>query len=229
MGGGGLIGGIVGYEWRQYREKQQEKETKVEDWFDECQNMASRGNQSVYRAVLRSEISYEAILTDLNDFADRLYVRSQDKPDNIPKKVAEDVETLSKLYSKASSVAEVNTQKEGIEVTTELFEMAQREFSSQIDFAEVMNNAGEVSEGFGHLLSLLGNQGVTTEEIAEVVEEMFEDWDSDEFAFFVAQSASSNLDVDETIDQMMRIFLQLVSQLSGMTYERLEQQKNEIL
>lgn len=220
----GLVGAVGGHEWRRYREQQRKAETEVEDWFDDCQNLASRGNQTVYRAGLRSEIGYDAILGDLSDFSDQLYVKARNYPEGVPDEAANHVGTLSELYSKASSVAEVNSQKQGIEILTELFEMAQRESYPEMDFTELMNNAGDMSDGFGHLLAALNDNGVTTEEFAETVEDIFEEWDSEDFAFFMTYA-----DIGEIVQLVMRLFLQMVSQLSDMTYEYLEEQKQELI
>lgn len=222
-------GNVIGYQWKSYWERRKEKKTEVEDWFEDCQDLMSRGTHTIYRAGLRSDIGYKKILTELDEYSSELYSKSKNTPDPISDSTAENVEGLSNLYSKASGVAEVSSQKEGIELIAEIFEMAQREFSEEIDFAEAIDDAGNISGILNEILSMVGKRGVSNEDIAETVENMFQEWDSEEFAYLMMFAADDQSELEETINIVMRMFLELVHQLSLLTYESLEKEKQDYL
>lgn len=170
LGTGTLLGSIVGYEYRSYRQRQQQQKDAIETWYDESQDMVSRGIYTVARARFRSDIEYDAVVQDLDELSQRLLVNSRKELDGIPDESLDAVGSLAKLYAKATSAAEVNSQKEGIELMSELFEMAQREFSLDLDFSETLHEASSVSEGFDCLMRAANEQGVGTDEFAETIE-----------------------------------------------------------
>jgi len=110
------------------------------------------------------------------------------------------------MYAKATAVADVNTRKDGIELVLELFEMAQEEYSEELDFEDALHDATELSSGFDQMVRMVENQGIETSELATTFEEILSEWDVDDFEQFMKGANEQGGEIDRTINQSMGIF-----------------------
>jgi hypothetical protein len=228
LGLGTVLGGIVHFEYRRYRENQQEEQDQVKNWFDESLDIIGRGAYNIDRARFRGDPDYDRILEDLHGFSERLYVKSKNPPDPVPQSAVNKVRAVAQMYAKATAVAEVNSEKEGKELVTELFEMSKKENYSEVEFEEILENAAKISPELSELISEYNQIGIEVSEIAEAFEYIMEDWDSEDFEQFIIEASMENNDVNESIQWSMSMFFSLASNISNIAYDELQSNAKEI-
>lgn len=226
--GTGVLGTILGHEYRRRREATQQKQDQIETWFDESLDIIGRGIFNIERAFLRSEPDYDHILNELGEFSERLYIKSNNPPDGVPASAVATVSTVAELYAKATAVAEANSEKEGNELLLELFDMAQDEQIEEYDFSEVFETATEKSDQFSHLITTANKQGIETDEIAETVQDIVAEWDKEDFVQFVSPSRDDSNSIEEYTQFIMTTFFDIARQISGDSYEYLMSEKNKL-
>ena len=225
---GGVFGSVGGYEYRRRRERAQEKANTTETWFDDCLDIIGRGAYNIEQARFGSEPDYERILEEVDTFSERLFVRVRDPPENIPDRTVDHISAVAQMYAKATVVADVNTRKDGIEIVLELFEMAQAEYSEELDFEDALYDAAELSIGFEQMIEMVENQGVETSDLAKVMEEILVEWNTEDFEQFMIGADEQGGDLESTIDQVMSLFLTLANNLSNSAYEELQAERDQI-
>jgi len=225
--GTGVLGTILGHEYRRRREATQQKQDQIETWFDESLDIIGRGIFNIERAFLRSEPDYDHILNELGEFSERLYIKSNNPPDGVPPSAVATVSTVAELYAKATAVAEANSEKEGNELLLELFDMAQDEQIGDYDFSEAFETASEKSDQFSHLIATANKQGIETDEIAETVQDIVAEWDKEDFVQFISPSRDDSNSIEEYTQFIMTTFFDIARQISGDSYEYLMSEKNK--
>jgi len=225
--GTGVLGTILGHEYRRRREATQQKQDQIETWFDESLDIIGRGIFNIERAFLRSEPDYDHILNELGEFSERLYIKSNNPPDGVPASAVATVSTVAELYAKATAVAEANSEKEGNELLLELFDMAQDEQIEEYDFSEAFETATEKSDQFSHLIATANKQGIETDEIAETVQDIVAEWDKEDFVQFISPSRDDSNSIEEYTQFIMTTFFDIARQISGDSYEYLMSEKNK--
>ena len=226
---GGVFGSVGGYEYRRRRERVQEKANTTESWFDDCLDIIGRGAYNIEQARFGSEPDYERILEEVDTFSERLFVRVRDPPENIPDPTVEHISAVAQMYAKATAVADVNTRKEGIEIVLELFEMAQEEYSEELDFEDALHDAAELSTGFEQMIEMVENQGFETSDLAKAMEGILAEWDTEDFEQFMMGADERGGDIDRTIDQVMGLFFALANNLSNTAYEELQVERDRVI
>lgn len=131
------------------------------------------------------------------------------------------------MYAKSAAVAETHTQNEGVELLSELFEMAQQEYSDSKNIEGAINSAAEISPMFSELIDSTAQDGVTNQELAEVIENILTKWDVGDFAQFVP-SGNDGQKQERSIQVAMNLFFSLAIHLSEHVYDTLQQQREEI-
>ena len=226
LGFGTFVGSVLGYEYKKYRDRARGRENEREQWFDDSLDIIGRGAHNIDRALFRSDPGYERILEELGQFSERLYVKANDPPEGIPTESVEKVAVVAQLYTKATVVAEAKTQKEGAELVKELFEMAQKEHGDQFDLEQAMEQAGTLSSPYAQMWSIAEAQGFDTAGVAEAIEGILVEWDTEEFGEFV--SAGSTEEVEETVDIALNLFLQLANEVSNSVYDELQADRESL-
>jgi len=224
----GLAGSVLGYEYRRRREASQQAENQKITWFDESLDIIGRGIFNIERALFRSNPDYDRILTELGQSSERLYIKSKNPPNGVPESAVATVSTVAKLYAKATAVAEVNTEKDGKELLTELFEMAKKEDIGENDLEGAIESASEVSTRFSKLMSMANNEGIGSSELAEVVKEIISDWETEEFVEFISIFHGESGDAEENIEFTMRMFFGISHEISKQSYNVLQEERDEI-
>lgn len=224
----GLVGSVFGYEYRRRREESQQAENQRVAWFDESLDIIGRGIFNIERALFRSDPDYDRILSELGQSSERLYIKSKNPPNGIPESAVATVSTAAKLYAKATVVAEVNSEKEGKEVLTELFEMAKKEDIGEDDFEGAIENASEVSSRFSQLMSMANNEGIDSGELAEVVKEIISDWETEEFVEFISIFHGESGYNEENIEFTMRMFFNISHEVSKQSYVILQEKRDAV-
>ena len=226
---GGLVGSIGGYEYRRRRERERKQRNVTEAWFNDCLDIIGRGAYNIEQARFGSEPDYDRILEDVDSFSERLSVQARDPPDGVSDRTVEAVSLVAEMYAKATAVADVNTQKDGIELVLELFEMAQKEHSEELDFEDVLHDATELSTGFDQMMRMVENQGIETSELATTFEEILSEWDIDDFEQFMIGANEQGGNIDRTIDQAMGFFFAFANNLSNTAYEELQAERDRVI
>jgi hypothetical protein len=226
--GTGILGTIVGHEYRRRRDATQQKQDQIESWFNESLDIIGRGMFNIERAFLRSEPDYDHILNELGEFSERLYIKSNNPPAGVPESAVATVSTVAELYAKAIAVAEANSEKEGNELLSELFDMAQNEQIEEYDFTEAFETATERSEKFSQLISAANKQGIETDEIAETVQDIVSEWDNEDFVHFISPSNEDSNSVEEYTQFVLTTFFDIARQISGDSYEYLQSEQSRV-
>jgi hypothetical protein len=222
LGVGTALGTIAGYEYRRKRETTKQQKEEVQAWFDDCLDIIGRGAFNIERAKLRADPDYKRILKSLDEFSERLFVRAKNPPENVPESATNGVTTIAEIYAKSSAVAEARTEKEGGELISELFSMAQDEYSTEKDMAEALSDAMDVSGDFEKLFGQLNKTNFEQDEVADTIEMMLSEWDPDDFGDFLMAVSSDGEDMNLAVDFGMRIFFDLSLELSNTVYDELE-------
>jgi hypothetical protein len=222
LGVGTFLGTIGGYEYRKRREKAEKKRTEIEEWFDDSLDIIGRAAYNIERALYREDADYERILEELDGFSERLFTKSRNPPDGAPDPAIESISSIARLYAKASIVAEVRTEKEGTELLVELFELAQQEFTDELDLGNALEDATEVSDLYEQIVSQAAQAGVDTGEIADTAEGILNEWDPEDFAQFVSGASSRGSPVQSTVQHSMKLFFDLAKAVSNSSYDDLQ-------
>jgi hypothetical protein len=225
----GLLGSIGGYEYRRRRERDRKQRNVTEAWFGDCLDVIGRGAYNIEQARFGGEPDYDRILEDVDSFSERLFVQVRDPPDGVSDSTVETVSAVAQMYAKATAVADVNTRKEGIEVVVELFEMAQEEYSEELDFEDALHDATELSTGFDQMMGMVENQGIETSELAATLEEILSEWDTDDFEQFMIGAGEQGGNIERTIDQVMGFFFALANNLSNSAYKELQAERDRVI
>ena len=227
--GAGLLGSVGGYEYRRRREQTRKQKSTTETWFDDCLDIIGRGAYNIEQARFGSERDDERILNELDTFSERLFIQARDPPDDVPPPMVEGVLSVAQMYAKATAVADVNTRKEGVEVMSELFELAQVEYSEEVNFEDAIHDAAEVSVGFENMIQMVENSGVGTSELAETMEEILVEWNSEDFEQFILGANEDAENVDHTIEQVIDLFFAIANNLSNNAYEALQSERDQLM
>ncbi|MFC3476288.1 hypothetical protein [Halobacterium litoreum] len=226
LGVGSLLGTIGGYEYRRRREESRERANALETWFDESLGLIGRGVHAIQTAQHRSDPDYEGILDDLAVYSEGLHVKAKNPPDGVSDSAVSHVQRVSTVYAKASKVAEVEGEKQGVELLQELFEMAQKEPQERVDFEEAITQAAGESPAFGNLIgaveqNISGGRG----EFAEEVEEIITEWDSSEFKQLMLGAANRGGGVESITEQAMDLFFTIAQDVSVNSMDMLKSEK----
>lgn len=224
LGLGTFLGTAAGYEYRRRREQAKAKENEKEVWLEESLDIIGRGAYNIERTRFRSSPDYERIFEELDEFSERLYIKSTNPPDGIPESTVQKVASVSQIYAKATLITEVSSQKEGVELLTEMFEMAQKEDYEALDLARAIEIAMKNSPAFDQFMSQVKEAGAGPDELAEVTKDILSDWDSEDFAQFVLAGGS----VEETVEYSMNMFFLLSKDISNRMYDSLQNDRDKI-
>ena len=225
---GSVVGSVLGYEYRRRRELSREKQDEKIAWFDEVLDVIGRGAYNIDRAYFQTDPDYDRILEELDQFSERLYVKAENPPDGVPQSAINTVFSIVEIYAKATIVAEINTEKEGVELLSELFEMAQKEQSEEVDYEAAIQDAVGRSDRLSNIMAVADSQGIDTSEVAETVEGILSEWDSDEFSQFILGASDGNVRIDQTIQQSMDLFFTLSKSMSKTAYDALQTEKDNL-
>lgn len=220
-----LAAAILGYEYRNWRDNNRKEGEELENWYEDTERIVSQGIHRIQRSSDRSDIDFGSTSENLDGLAEELSVKCRNAPESVSEKAVGEVHELSRIYAKGTTVAEVSSQKEGIDLLSELFEMAQMEYSQDMDFGQVMEAAGEFSEGFDDLLVAGEKQGIGREEFAEVMEEVFTELDSKGLHLILNTYSQGDQDFEDAVNLALHLFLEIAMKLSLIAFDTLETEK----
>lgn len=228
----GLIGFGIG-EYRRRRQKIEEQHDEKIAWFEKSQRILYGGIHSSQQIRLRSEIDYSRLSERFQNIAEELRLHSQEGQGDVPIEYVDGLKNASVIYAKIGGAAEVADEKSTNEALEELFEIAQNESRNpnRPTLNTIFHEAADHSTSFDKLRKA-DNQasGFDIDEILEVVEEMFDDADPEEFVAVMSELSPNDdsLIVDQNLYSMMFGVMELAEEVSIDVYDHLESGKKNV-
>ncbi|MDB2274483.1 hypothetical protein PM022_07980 [Halorubrum ezzemoulense] len=183
----GAVGTVLAYEYRRWRQSSKEEKEKAKTWYKEVEGILANASVKSRGSLLRSDPNREELANDFNEISMRLNTKSETAPDRVSDDATNLIKGLVPVFKKAATVAEVTNEKDGYEALGEMFEIAQKEYSEDFDLSSAMTDAMEHSDLFDNMTTQLSQLGMDSEEFSRRMEKMLEEWETEEFVYFISQ------------------------------------------
>jgi hypothetical protein len=223
-----ILAAVIGYEYRKRRQEHEQKKEETDEWYESAQRIFADGRYTAERRGIRSDIDAEAVSEHFEELSKRLEMKIESAPDTVPDEALGVLRTVIPLYAKGSVVAEVSNEKNAVEATAELFEIAQREFSAEADLDTAMEEAREASGIYEIFLEEMESSGVEKEEFIESMEQLLLESSKEDFMYLLSMWGAG-VELEDTLQLVNRLFLQLSHSYSTRGYELLEMYQNGTL